>query len=197
MVKLAASAVAIVDADADMVYASLSDYDVGRREITTDEFSDYEVRRGGQGAGSEVHWTVAVHDVLRTRQRRFPRIVKWSTKRRSPRTRRSAKRPPWDCLIQVDESGVGKIVERDVNSSAVTTWELRGLQDSRTVVRVEVHWEHEGGYLARVGERVAVRVLHEAMLTRLQDKFRPGPPEGNGDIAAVEDTDHSPDGDGI
>ena len=189
MVELSVSAVIIVEADAADVYATLSDYDVGRREIVTDEFSDYEVLRGGQGVGTEVHWNLAVDDVLRMRKGRLFGIFKRSTKRRSPK---GSKKPSWDCLVHVDESSIEKIVERDVNSSLVTTWDLRAVRGPRTVVRAEATWEHTGGYLARIGERVAIRMLYEALLARLHEKFELAATEVD-DVATAVETDNEKD----
>ncbi len=105
-----------VDAPVAAVRAAVADYDEVRPRILTEEFSEYRVEAGGQGAGTRVHWKLA------------------ATKRRTR-----------DCLVDVVESIDGSLVERDAHSSMVTTWLVEPVADDRSRVRVTTTWDGAGG----------------------------------------------------
>lgn len=82
-----------LNAGPDRVLAALGDYTGVRSRILTEHFSEYDVREGGQGEGTVVHWKLAAT---------------------SKRVR--------DCLFTASTPGKDRLVERDANSSMVTTW---------------------------------------------------------------------------
>jgi hypothetical protein len=163
MAQLVATAVAMVNASADQVHEALLDYQEIRPRLLTDEFDEYQVRRGGHGAGTEVHWTMALDEAVRNKKGRKPK---------------KQKRPPWDCEIRVDQPAGHQIVERDSRSTLVTVWTLQPADAERTAVRVDASWQAEGGlgqFLARQHEQLAVRLIYEGVLTKLHALFEPDP----------------------
>lgn len=106
------------------IRVALADYADTRPKILTDQFSGYEVRAGGQGAGTSVQWKFAAT---------------------SKRVR--------DQLIQVTEPGDGTLVETDANSTMVTTWTVRPSGPGRVVVGVHTTWDGAGG-IGGVFERI-------------------------------------------
>src|SRR6185437_6916752 len=93
MAQVTARAERTIGAPAEQVRAAVADYDTVRPQILTDNYGDYRVEAGGQGAGSKVHWTLQ------------------ATKKRVR-----------DQLVEVSVPTADRIVERDTNSSMVTTW---------------------------------------------------------------------------
>ena len=59
MSQVVATAERVVRAPAEQVRAALADYEGTRRRILPEQFSDYRVEAGGQGAGTRVHWRFA------------------------------------------------------------------------------------------------------------------------------------------
>lgn len=82
-----------IAADPEDVFDALADYTGTRQQLLPEHFSEYEVREGGDGKGTLVHWKLQAT---------------------SKRVR--------DCLLEVDEPTDGQLVEKDRNSSMVTTW---------------------------------------------------------------------------
>ena len=95
MGEVTSTAERVIDAPVATVRAALADYEEVRPRILTSQFSDYGVESGGHGAGTRAHWKLA------------------ATKKRVR-----------DCRVDVVESVDGSIVERDANSSMVTTWRV-------------------------------------------------------------------------
>src|SRR5690242_16578976 len=83
----------IVAAEPERVYAALSDYAGTRGRVLPEQFSEYEVREGGNGAGTVVHWRLQAT---------------------SKRVR--------DCLLDVTAPAERQLLESDRNSSMTTTW---------------------------------------------------------------------------
>lgn len=161
MAQLAATAVAMVNSPADRVLSTLADYRESRPLLLTDEFGDYEVRSGGTGVGTEVRWTLRLHEALRNKKGARPK---------------PQKRPPWDCLVQVEVPEPTRIVERDTRSALVTTWSVAEAEEGRTAVRVHATWEGPDGLTrlpARLSEQLALRTVYEGMLTKLHDLLEP------------------------
>lgn len=158
MAELRASAVAMINSSIEQVHSALLDYESVRPLLLPDNFDDYQVVSGGQGAGTEVSWTLVVGD---TRPRRF-----WQIGR--PR------REPWDCLVQVDEPADHQIVERDTRTELVTTWTVHEAGEDRTAVRVLANWPGPDGLsrlLTRSRQQLALRTIYEDILTRLHEHF--------------------------
>lgn len=103
-------------ADPELVYGALVDYRGVRRTVLTEHFSEYEVREGGIGEGTVVHWKLQAT---------------------SKRVR--------DCLMRVSEPEPGRLVEDDANSSLVTTWTVTPAGTGRCKVVVQTVWTGAGG----------------------------------------------------
>jgi len=116
MSEVVATTEHVVRAPADRVRAALADYEGVRRRVMPEQFSDYRVEAGGAGAGTRVHWRFAAT---------------------SKRVR--------DQLIEVAEPDADTLVERDANSSMVTTWTVRPADAGVTTVRVRTIWKGAGG----------------------------------------------------
>ena len=122
--------------------AALADYEGARRRILTEQFSDYRVESGGQGAGTRVHWRFA------------------ATSRRVR-----------DQLITVTEPVAGSLVESDANASMVTTWTVHAEDAALTTVRVRTTWDGAGGIGGFFERWFAPRVMsrvYDEMLQRLE-----------------------------
>ncbi|MBW1600552.1 SRPBCC family protein [Streptomyces sp. JJ66] len=99
------------------VFAALADYRSTRERLLPEHFSEYEVREGGQGTGTVVHWKLQAT---------------------SKRVR--------DCLLDVEEPSPGRLTERDRNSSMVTTWTVTpGSAQDTSRVTVHTTWQGAGG----------------------------------------------------
>lgn len=102
------------------VFDALADYAGVRPKVLPAQFSEYEVREGGDGDGTVVHWKLQAT---------------------SKRVR--------DCLLDVSEPGGPEddvLVEKDRNSSMVTTWTVvKGGDEGRSRVTVSTVWNGAGG----------------------------------------------------
>ncbi|MEV7467137.1 SRPBCC family protein [Streptomyces kronopolitis] len=105
-----------IAADPESVFDALADYSGTRQKLLPEHFSEYEVREGGDGKGTLVHWKLQAT---------------------SKRVR--------DCLLEVDEPTEGQLVEKDRNSSMVTTWVVTPAGEKRTKVTVTTTWTGAGG----------------------------------------------------
>src|SRR6059036_1404877 len=105
MSQVVATAEHVVHAPAEKVRAALADYEGVRRRILPEQFSDYRVESGGNGAGTRVHWRFAAT---------------------SKRVR--------DQLLAVTEPTADSLVETDENSSMVTTWTVHPADEGATTV---------------------------------------------------------------
>ena len=106
----------IIAAQPDDVFDALADYSGTRGSLLTEHFSEYEVREGGDGEGTLVHWKLQAT---------------------SKRVR--------DCLLEVSEPTDGELVEKDRNSSMVTTWRVTPAGDGKSRVVVTTTWTGAGG----------------------------------------------------
>jgi hypothetical protein len=142
MSEVVATAEHVVRAPADRVRAALADYEGARRRAMPGQFSDYRVESGGTGAGTRVHWRFAAT---------------------SKRVR--------DQLVEVTEPDADTVVERDVNSSMVTTWTVRPADAGVTTVRVRTTWNGAGGiggFFERTFAPKGLRRVYGELLTRLE-----------------------------
>jgi hypothetical protein len=145
MAQVKASTQRSIAAPADTVRAALADYAQTRPKLLAEHFSEYEVRAGGTGAGTTVHWKLAAT---------------------SKRVR--------DCLIAVTESD-GALVESDQNSSMVTTWTVTPNGDAACTVSVETTWNGAGGiggFFERTFAPGGLTRIYDAMLTNLNNVVR-------------------------
>ena len=125
----------------EQVRAALADYTQTRPKILTEHFSDYQVLEGGQGAGSRVHWKFAAT---------------------SKRVR--------DQLVEVTEPDDGSLVEKDANSSMLTTWRVAESGEGRSRVSVITTWDGAGGiggFFERTFAPKGLRRVYDEMIGKL------------------------------
>lgn len=116
MAQVEATTERVVAAQPDDVFDALADYTGTRPKVLSEHFSEYEVREGGDGEGSLVHWKLQAT---------------------SKRVR--------DCLVEVSEPTDGELVEKDRNSSMVTTWRVTPVGEGKSRVVVTSVWNGAGG----------------------------------------------------
>ena len=141
MGQVTSTAERIIDAPVATLRAALADYEKVRPQILTEQFSEYRVESGGNGAGTRAHWKLA------------------ATKRRTR-----------DCLVDVVESIDGSIVERDANSSMVTTWLVEPIEAGRSRVRATTTWNGAGGvggFFERAFAPRGLARIHDGVLAKL------------------------------
>lgn len=126
----------------DAVFDALADYSGTRPKLLPGQFSEYEVREGGAGSGTVVHWKLQAT---------------------SKRVR--------DCLLDVTEPADGELVETDRNSSMVTTWRVTpGAGDSAARVTVTSAWDGAGGvggFFERTFAPKGLARIYDEMLGKL------------------------------
>ncbi|MFG1997738.1 SRPBCC family protein [Spirillospora sp. NPDC048911] len=144
MGQVTATAEKTLTAGPAKVVAALGDYTGVRSRILTEHFSEYEVREGGQGEGTVVHWKLAAT---------------------SKRVR--------DCLISASVPGEHSLVERDANSTMVTTWTVVP-EGTGSRVQVTTTWDGAGGVGGFFERRFApggLRGIYEAQLAKLETEL--------------------------
>ncbi|GGO44114.1 polyketide cyclase [Streptomyces daqingensis] len=131
-----------IAAKPDAVFDALADYSATRPKLLPAHFSEYEVREGGDGEGTLVHWKLQAT---------------------SKRVR--------DCLMDVSEPSESELVERDRNSTMVTTWSVApagGGSAARVSVRTE--WQGAGGiggFFERTFAPKGLARIYDEMLAKL------------------------------
>ncbi|WP_309054594.1 SRPBCC family protein [Streptomyces sp.] len=144
MTQVEATTERIVAADAETVFDALADYSGTRAKLLPEQFSEYEVREGGDGEGTLVHWKLQAT---------------------SKRVR--------DCLLEVTEPTEGQLVEKDRNSSMVTTWVVTPAGEGRSRVVVTTVWNGAGGiggFFERTFAPKGLARIHDAVLARLAEE---------------------------
>ncbi|MEV5511149.1 SRPBCC family protein [Streptomyces orinoci] len=132
----------IIAADPEEVFDALADYSGTRAKLLPEHFSEYEVREGGDGEGTVVHWKLQAT---------------------SKRVR--------DCLLEVTEPTTGQLVEKDRNSSMVTTWTVTPAGEGRSQVVVTTTWNGAGGiggFFERTFAPKGLARIYDAVLARLE-----------------------------
>lgn len=130
-----------ITAEPDDVFDALADYSGTREKLLTEHFSEYEVREGGDGEGTVVHWRLQAT---------------------SKRVR--------DCLLEVAEPTDGELVEKDRNSSMVTTWRVTPGGEGKARVVVTTVWNGAGGIGGFFEKRFAPKGLariYDGILAKL------------------------------
>ncbi|MFE9922660.1 SRPBCC family protein [Streptomyces sp. NPDC005774] len=141
MAQVEATTERIVVADAETVFDALADYSGTRGKLMPEQYSEYEVREGGDGEGSLVHWKLQAT---------------------SKRVR--------DCLMEVTEPSDGELVEKDRNSSMVTTWRVTPAGEGRSRVVVTTTWTGAGGiggFFEKTFAPKGLARIHDALLANL------------------------------
>lgn len=80
-----------------------------------------------------------------------------------------------DQLVDVETPDDGTIVERDANSSMVTTWTVTSEGTNRSTVRVVTTWNGAsgiGGFFERTFAPKGLRRIHEGVLANLDGAVR-------------------------
>lgn len=132
-----------VAGEPDAVFAALADYAETRPKLLTEHFSDYEVREGGKGEGTLVHWRLQ------------------ATKKRSR-----------ECLFAVTQPAERTLVETDRNSSMVTTWTVESAGEGRSRVNVNTRWEGAGGiggFFEKTFAPSGLRKIYDGVLARIDE----------------------------
>jgi hypothetical protein len=138
--QVRAAAQKTIGVPADRAFGAVSDYTGVRSRILTEHFSEYEVREGGVGEGTVVHWKLAAT---------------------SKRVR--------DCLMTVSVPSERVLVERDANSSMVTTWKVTP-EGSGSRVEIETVWNGAGGvggFFERTFAPAGLRRIFDQQLAKL------------------------------
>ena len=141
MAQVEATTERVVAADAEKVFDALADYSGTRARLLPEHFSEYEVREGGDGEGTLVHWKLQAT---------------------SKRVR--------DCLLEVSEPTDGELVEKDRNSSMVTTWRVTPAGEGKSRVVVTTVWDGAGGiggFFERTFAPKGLARVYATMLERL------------------------------
>ncbi|KNB53563.1 SRPBCC family protein [Streptomyces caatingaensis] len=138
----------IIAADPEEVFDALADYSGTRAKLLPEHFSEYEVREGGDGEGTLVHWKLQAT---------------------SKRIR--------DCLLEVSEPSTGQLVEKDRNSSMVTTWTVTPAGEGRAKATVTTTWNGAGGiggFFERTFAPKGLARIYDAVLARLAAETEKG-----------------------
>ncbi|MGY1820485.1 SRPBCC family protein [Geodermatophilus sp. SYSU D00079] len=148
MGQVVATAERVVRAPSERVVAALADYPETRRRVLPEQFSDYRVEAGGQGAGTRVAWRFAAT---------------------SKRVR--------DQLVEVTQPDATTLVEADTRSSMVTTWTVHPADAGSSTVRVRTTWNGAGGiggFFERTFAPKGLRRVYEDLLGRLDRELAAG-----------------------
>ncbi|MFF7177881.1 SRPBCC family protein [Streptomyces sp. NPDC008121] len=141
MAQVEATTERIIAADAETVFDALADYNGTRAKVLPEHFSEYEVREGGDGEGTLVHWKLQAT---------------------SKRIR--------DCLLEVTEPTDGQLVEKDRNSSMVTTWTVTPAGEGSSKTVVTTVWNGAGGiggFFEKTFAPKGLARIHDAVLANL------------------------------
>ncbi|MFF3612980.1 SRPBCC family protein [Streptomyces sp. NPDC002580] len=141
MAQVEATTERVIAADAEKVFDALADYSGTRPKLLPEHFSEYEVREGGDGEGTLVHWKLQAT---------------------SKRVR--------DCLLVVSRPTDGELVEKDRNSSMVTTWRVTPAGEGRSRVVVSSVWNGAGGvggFFERTFAPKGLGRIYDALLENL------------------------------
>ncbi|NGN65418.1 SRPBCC family protein [Streptomyces sp. A7024] len=141
MAQVEATTERVIGAAPEAVFAALADYSATREKTLPEHFSEYEVREGGSGAGTVVHWKLQAT---------------------SKRVR--------DCLLDVSEPTAGQLVETDRNSTMVTTWTVTPAGEGKSRVVVDTKWQGAGGiggFFEKTFAPKGLDRIYGALLTKL------------------------------
>jgi uncharacterized protein YndB with AHSA1/START domain len=131
----------VVDASPEQVFDAVADYEKVRPTLLPQQYSEYQVREGGHGAGTVVHWK------LQATEKRVR-----------------------DCLFTVTEPSSGRLVETDANSSMVITWTVTPAGEGKSKVVIETTWQGAGGiggFFERTFAPKGLNRIHDEVLNRL------------------------------
>jgi uncharacterized protein YndB with AHSA1/START domain len=149
MAQVEATTERIIAAKAEDVFDALADYKDTRAKLLPDNYTEYQVREGGDGEGTLVHWKIQ------------------ATKKRVR-----------DCLLEVTEPTDGQLVEKDRNSSMVTTWVVTPAGEGRSKAVVTSVWDGAGGvggFFERKFAPKGLAGIYDQILAKLAAETEGGP----------------------
>lgn len=149
MAQVEATTERIIAADPETVFDALADYENTRAKLLPGHFGEYEVREGGDGEGTLVHWRLQAT---------------------SKRVR--------DCLLEVTEPSDGRLVEKDRNSSMVTTWTVTPAGEGSSKAVVTTVWDGAGGiggFFERTFAPKGLGRIYDEVLEKLAKETETGP----------------------
>lgn len=140
----------VINARPEVVYDTLADYKGKRKQLLTPNFLDYTIERGGQGSGTMLRY----------------------------RLQAAGRERPYHVSVQEPVKGQ-VLVERDTNSSLVTTWSVAPVKDGRkTRVSVESDWTGGNGvkgFFERTFAPMGLRRIYDTMLSHLEQQVQSTP----------------------
>jgi hypothetical protein len=140
MGQVSASSTVLINAEPDAVLAAVADYQTTRPKILSDHYSGYQVLEGGQGAGT---------------------VVTWKLQATKSRVR--------EVKAAVDVAG-RSVIEKDANSSMVTTWTIAPAGTGSTVT-LKTAWQGAGGvggFFERTFAPLGLRKIQAEVLENLK-----------------------------
>ncbi|MDF9716959.1 SRPBCC family protein [Nocardioides sp. ChNu-153] len=144
MSRVTASAETTVAAPPEAVLAALADYRETRPAILTEHYTDYAVTEGGTGAGTVASWRLH------------------ATKKRVRH------------VVADVETTADTVVEKDRNSTLVTTFRVTPAGDGSAVVATTT-WEGAsgvGGFFERTFAPAGLKRIHGELLANLDARLR-------------------------
>lgn len=144
MAQVSASSSITIAQTPEQVLAALVDYETVRPRILPEQYLDYTVVEGGQGNGTVAQWTLQ------------------ATSKRS----RNVK-----ATVAVDGS---TIVERDANSSMVTTWTVAP-SGAGSEVTITTEWKGAagiGGFFEKTFAPLGLKKIQAQTLANLEREVR-------------------------
>ncbi|MFC5995165.1 SRPBCC family protein [Pseudonocardia hispaniensis] len=146
MATVTATAERTIGAPADRVRAAVADYRTTRPKILTEHYRDYTVRSGGLGAGTNAAWKFAA---TRSRVR--------------------------DVHVEVTQPTPGELIERDTNSSMVTTWTVNPVGTDSSMVTITTSWQGAsgiGGFFEKTFAPKGLKRIYDTVLANLDHTVR-------------------------
>ena len=140
MARVSATSTVLVNAAPDAVLAAVADYQKVRPEILTDNYSNYRVLSGGEGAGTVAAWKLQ------------------ATKSRSR-----------EVEARVDVAGK-TVIEKDANSTMVTNWTVApaGTGSTVTVKTAWQGAGGIGGFFEKTFAPLGLRKIQDEVLGNLK-----------------------------
>ncbi|GEL17884.1 SRPBCC family protein [Pseudonocardia asaccharolytica] len=146
MATVTATAERTIGAPVDRVRAAVADYRTTRPSILTGHYRDYAVRSGGLGAGTDAEWKLAA----------TPRRVR-------------------DVHVEVTQPTPGQLIERDMNSSMVTTWTVNPVGADSSSVTITTSWQGAGGisgFFEKTFAPKGLKRIYDTVLANLDHAVR-------------------------
>ena len=143
MGQVSAVSTVLINAEPAAVFAALADYQTVRPKILSSQYRDYQVLEGGQGAGT---------------------VASWKLQATESRVR--------DIKASVDVAG-HTVIEKDANSSMVTTWTVAPAGTGSTVT-VKTAWQGAGGiggFFEKTFAPLGLRKIQDEVLANLKKEI--------------------------